>query len=73
MSQETPSNLLARVNFPLYMVQVVSERHILVAGGGGSAKTGITNSVEVYELSLDHCHKGCSAIRVMHQDTGRFY
>lgn len=35
--------LLARVNFPLYSIEMVSNRHCLVAGGGGSAKTGVAN------------------------------
>ncbi|XP_053203933.1 prolactin regulatory element-binding protein-like [Panonychus citri] len=44
------SKLLARVDIPLYMVKVINERHILVAGGGGQANTGVKNSVEIYEL-----------------------
>lgn len=35
--------LLARVNFPLYAVDMLTSRHILVAGGGGSSKTGVAN------------------------------
>jgi hypothetical protein len=35
--------LIARVNFPLYSVKMLTSRHILVGGGGGSAKTGINN------------------------------
>lgn len=35
--------LLARVNFPLYTVQMLTGRHILVGGGGGTAKTGVAN------------------------------
>lgn len=35
--------LLARVNFPLYTVEMISSRFCLVAGGGGSAKTGVAN------------------------------
>lgn len=45
--------LLARVNFPLYCVNVLTNQHILVAGGGGSAKTGVANGFEIYELSHD--------------------
>lgn len=37
------NGLLARVNFPLYTIQMVSDRHVLVGGGGGSAKTGVLN------------------------------
>lgn len=35
--------LLARVNFPLYSLQMLTGRHVLVAGGGGSSKTGVAN------------------------------
>lgn len=37
------STVLARVNFPLYSVQLLTCRHIIVAGGGGTANTGISN------------------------------
>lgn len=35
--------LLARVNFPLYTVQMLTSHHVLVGGGGGSSKTGVAN------------------------------
>ncbi|KAJ8306061.1 hypothetical protein KUTeg_016606 [Tegillarca granosa] len=44
--------LLARSDFPLYVVKSLDERHFLVAGGGGAAKTGIANAVEIYEIKL---------------------
>lgn len=37
--------LLARSDFPLYAVKSLDERHFLVAGGGGAAKTGIANAI----------------------------
>ena len=63
------SSLMARVNFPPYVVQIVGERYFLVAGGGGSAKTGIKNIIEIYELSRsgDTCKASC----VGHRDTGK--
>ncbi|KAK4879765.1 hypothetical protein RN001_007911 [Aquatica leii] len=45
--------LLAKVNFPLYTVQMLTNRHVLVGGGGGSSKTGVANGFEIYELSHD--------------------
>lgn len=45
--------LLAKVNFPLYTVQMLTNRHVIVGGGGGSAKTGVANGFEIYELSHD--------------------
>lgn len=63
------SSLMARVNFPPYIVQIVGERYVLVAGGGGSANTGIKNIIEIYELSRngDSCEANC----VSHKDTGK--
>ncbi|KAF5289046.1 hypothetical protein FQA39_LY03925 [Lamprigera yunnana] len=52
-SRRTKDGLLAKVNFPLYTVQMLSNRHVLVGGGGGSSKTGVANGFEVYELSHD--------------------
>lgn len=42
-ARRNKDSLLARVNFPLYTLQMLTSRHILVAGGGGSAKTGVAN------------------------------
>lgn len=45
--------LLARVNFPLYSVEMLTSRHVLVAGGGGSAKTGVANGfVSIHTLKI---------------------
>ncbi|KAI8787207.1 prolactin regulatory element-binding protein isoform X1 [Biomphalaria glabrata] len=43
--------LLAHTDFPLYVVRALDERHFLVAGGGGQAKTGIANAIEIYKIS----------------------
>jgi len=45
--------LLARVNFPLYTLQMLTSRHVLVGGGGGSSSTGVANGFEIFELSHD--------------------
>jgi len=42
-SRRNKGGLLARVNFPLYTLQMLTSRHILVGGGGGSSKTGVAN------------------------------
>lgn len=41
--RRSKEGLLARVNFPLYSVEMLTSRHVLVAGGGGSSKTGVAN------------------------------
>lgn len=49
--------LLARVNFPLYSVEMLTSRHILVAGGGGSSNTGVANGfVSNYKLQYRIFH-----------------
>ena len=46
-----PPVSLARLNFPPYVAAVLSEGHLLVAGGGGASKTGIANKLEIFEIS----------------------
>lgn len=46
-------DILARVNFPLYTVQMLTNRHVIVGGGGGTSKTGVANGFEIFELSHD--------------------
>lgn len=60
--------LLARVNFPLYTLQMLTSRHILVGGGGGSSKTGVANGFEIFELS----HNGTQFVaeEVTRHETG---
>ncbi|EDW76306.1 uncharacterized protein Dwil_GK15387 [Drosophila willistoni] len=60
--------LLARVNFPLYAVDMLTSRHILVAGGGGSSKTGVANGFEIYELYHNGTH--FCAEEVLRHETG---
>ena len=46
------NGLLARVNFPLYTVQMLTSRHVLVGGGGGPSKTGVSNGFVRTNLNL---------------------
>lgn len=43
MSKKRCDGLLARVDFPLYTLQTLTNRHVLVAGGGGASNTGVAN------------------------------
>ena len=53
MVAELPE-LLCRVNFPLYQACMVSPRHLLLAGGGGAAKTGVFNGFVSAEGSVSY-------------------
>lgn len=39
---------VAKSDFPMYTINVLDERHFLVAGGGGQAKTGVSNAIVSY-------------------------
>lgn len=62
-ARRNKGGLLARVNFPLYTVQMLTSRHILVGGGGGSSKTGVANGfvslIDLCKLLLFFCEKYC--------------
>ncbi|CAL1546051.1 unnamed protein product [Lymnaea stagnalis] len=60
--------LLAHTDFPLYVVRPLDERHFLVAGGGGQAKTGISNAIEIYELKSTK--DGVKSTNICRHDTG---
>lgn len=57
MSSAEQPELLCRVNFPLYQATMVTERHILFAGGGGAARTGVQNGF-VSDLSFGKNENG---------------
>uniref|UniRef100_A0A182NAV9 Uncharacterized protein n=1 Tax=Anopheles dirus TaxID=7168 RepID=A0A182NAV9_9DIPT len=52
-ARKPADGLLARVNFPLYAIEMLTSRHVLVAGGGGASKTGVANGFEIYEIYHD--------------------
>ncbi|KAL4720850.1 hypothetical protein ACJJTC_016719 [Scirpophaga incertulas] len=68
MSRNRNDGLLARVDFPLYTLQTLTNRHVIVAGGGGSSNTGVANGFEIFELS----HNGTRFVaeEVMRHETG---
>lgn len=43
MSPTRCDGLLAKVDFPLYTLQTITNRHVIVAGGGGASNTGVAN------------------------------
>ncbi|XP_037297812.1 prolactin regulatory element-binding protein isoform X2 [Manduca sexta] len=68
MSPNRCDGLLAKVDFPLYTLQTLTNRHVLVAGGGGPSNTGVANGFEIFELS----HNGSRFVaeEVMRHETG---
>ncbi|VDM45120.1 unnamed protein product [Toxocara canis] len=45
--------VIAQCSAPAYCVKSVGSRHIVLAGGGGAAKTGVANKIETLLLSFD--------------------
>ncbi|XP_065322198.1 uncharacterized protein LOC135929514 isoform X2 [Gordionus sp. m RMFG-2023] len=48
------NSLLAITDYPLYCVKALNNRYFLVAGGGGCSKTGVDNSLAIYEIEIDN-------------------
>ncbi|EDV23524.1 Prolactin regulatory element-binding protein [Trichoplax sp. H2] len=38
-------------DYPLYAISTLDDHHIVLAGGGGSARTGVPNALEIYNLT----------------------
>ncbi len=43
----TESQVLKRLDFPAYCVRVLDNGLVAIAGGGGTSKTGVGNSIEL--------------------------
>ena len=43
-ARKMATTLLDTTNFPIYAINILSEDHFVVAGGGGASKTGIPNA-----------------------------
>jgi len=39
-AEKSKGDLAGKVNFPLYTIKMLTNRHLIVGGGGGAAKTG---------------------------------
>ncbi|EJD74274.1 hypothetical protein, variant [Loa loa] len=46
-------HIIARCSSPIYCVQVIGSRHILLGGGGGASKTGVPNNIQTLLLSFN--------------------
>ncbi|KAK2174544.1 hypothetical protein NP493_791g00016 [Ridgeia piscesae] len=60
---------VANSAFPLYAIHMIGDQHVMIAGGGGQAKTGVGNAIEIYELK--HFTGSCELRKVMSFDTDR--
>lgn len=63
----TQASVIYEVDFPIFYVECLSERHIIIAGGGGSSKTGVHNTINIFELIPDA--SSCRANLVMNHHT----
>ncbi|KAI6204787.1 Cyclin-C [Aphelenchoides besseyi] len=48
---------LATCPMPVFTVKNLGPRHVLVAGGGGAAKTGVSNQIRIYLLTYNPHHE----------------
>jgi len=62
------SQIITTTNLPMYTIQTFLKNYILVAGGGGSSKTGIANGFEVFKLNRDG--KTVNITKVIRYDSG---
>ncbi|KRY86861.1 Prolactin regulatory element-binding protein [Trichinella pseudospiralis] len=62
------AELFVSTSFPMYSVRVVGDHHIVVAGGGGQAKSGVPNRVEVFGIDLKST--GPKLAKMGHINTG---
>ncbi|KAJ7386989.1 hypothetical protein OS493_003951 [Desmophyllum pertusum] len=60
---------LETTNFPLYAVNVLDREHFLIAGGGGAAKTGVPNALNIYKVGRNG--KELKATQVYNFEAGR--
>ena len=43
---------VANSAFPLYAIHMIGDQHVMIAGGGGQAKTGVGNAIVSSIMSL---------------------
>ena len=63
--------LLAHTDFPLYVIQSLDDKHFIVGGGGGQAKTGIPNAI-VSRLRALNDNSLCEWVRHLSKFRSRF-
>lgn len=59
---------LCRLDYPIYACGVLDDNHIVVAGGGGAAKTGVPNAVDILKIRKNR--KAIQADPVERLETG---
>lgn len=65
------SQVITTTNLPMYSIQTFLKNwYIIVAGGGGSSKTGISNGFEVFKLNRNG--KTVTMTRVFRHDSGPY-
>lgn len=51
MKSKEQSKVAGTCSIPAYCIRTIGSRHILIGGGGGSAKTGVLNQIQLYLLN----------------------
>uniref|UniRef100_A0A1I7RJC3 WD_REPEATS_REGION domain-containing protein n=2 Tax=Bursaphelenchus xylophilus TaxID=6326 RepID=A0A1I7RJC3_BURXY len=53
MAPQDKSQQIAQLSMPSYCIKPVGLRHFLVGGGGGAAKTGVKNEIQIFLLTYN--------------------
>ena len=58
---------VANTEFPLYAIHMIGDQHVLIAGGGGQAKTGVGNAIvsSFKSLAVNAVAMACSATTLL--------
>uniref|UniRef100_A0A0K0EIQ1 Sulfatase domain-containing protein n=1 Tax=Strongyloides stercoralis TaxID=6248 RepID=A0A0K0EIQ1_STRER len=60
-SSKPPPPIIAKSSGPVYAIKTIGSRHFIIGGGGGAAKTGVPNEIELFLMSYNNfCKLGRS-------------
>ena len=52
MGRRKQAPIIAQADFPIYFINMIGDRNVLVAGGGGASNTGVLNAIVCHYLSI---------------------
>uniref|UniRef100_A0A0K0FAJ1 Prolactin regulatory element-binding protein (inferred by orthology to a human protein) n=1 Tax=Strongyloides venezuelensis TaxID=75913 RepID=A0A0K0FAJ1_STRVS len=53
-SSKPPPQIIAKSSGPVYAIKTIGSRHFIIGGGGGAAKTGVPNEIELFLMSYNN-------------------